>query len=48
MCPPDVELYEKLTQRAEAKIMRLDEYCKWVLTEHVRNQEHILEEEPNI
>jgi len=31
---PDVELYEKLTKLAEAKNMKLDEYCKWVLIEH--------------
>jgi len=33
---PDVELYEKLTELAEAKNLRLDGYCKWVLTEHVK------------
>jgi len=46
MYPPDVELYEEIAQRAEVKKMKLDEYCKYVLTEHVRNQEHISEEEP--
>jgi len=44
--PPDVELYGEITQRAEAKKMKLDEYCKRVLAEHVRNQAHISEEEP--
>jgi ParB-like chromosome segregation protein Spo0J len=34
---PDVELYEKLTELAEAKNRKLDEYCKWVLTEHVKS-----------
>ena len=34
---PDVELYEKLAELAEAKNMKLDEYCKWVLTEHVKS-----------
>jgi len=46
MYPPDMEIYEEITQRAEARKMRLDEYCRWVLTEHVRNQEPISEEEP--
>jgi ParB/RepB/Spo0J family partition protein len=36
MYPPDVELYEKLKRLAEAKKMKLDEYCKWVLTEHTK------------
>ncbi|MDH5266036.1 MAG: hypothetical protein OEW62_00005 [Candidatus Bathyarchaeota archaeon] len=44
--PTDVELYEKLKRLAETKQMKLDEYCKWVLAEHARNQEHISEEEP--
>jgi len=39
MYPPDVELYEEITQRAETKKMKLDEYCKWVLTEHVSEEE---------
>lgn len=39
MYPPDVELYEEITQRAETKKMKLDEYCKWVLTEHVSGEE---------
>jgi len=39
MYPPDVELYEEITQRAEATKMKLDEYCKWVLTEHVSGEE---------
>ena len=39
MYPPDVELYEEITQRAEARKMKLDEYCKWVLTEHVSGEE---------
>jgi len=34
---PDVELYEKLNELAEAKNMKLDEYCKWILTEHVKS-----------
>jgi len=34
---PDVELYEKLNELAEANNMKLDEYCKWVLTEHVKS-----------
>ena len=36
MYPPDVELYEKITQLAKAKKMKLDEYCKWALTEHAK------------
>lgn len=34
---PDVELYEKLIELAKAKNMKLDEYCKRVLTEHVKS-----------
>jgi len=34
MYPPDMELYEKLKRLAETKKMKLDEYCKHVLTEH--------------
>jgi len=34
MYPPDMELYEKLKRLAETKKMKLDEYCKYVLTEH--------------
>jgi len=34
---PDIELYGKLTELAEAKNVKLDEYCKWVLTEHVKS-----------
>jgi ParB-like chromosome segregation protein Spo0J len=34
---PDVELYEKLTELAKAENMKLDEYCKWVLTEHLKS-----------
>jgi len=34
---PDVELYEKLSELAETKNMKLDEYCKWVLTEHAQS-----------
>jgi len=34
---PDIELYEKLTELSKAKNMKLDEYCKWVLTEHVKS-----------
>jgi len=33
---PDIELYEKLNEFAKAKNMKLHEYCKWVLTEHVK------------
>lgn len=33
---PDLELYEKLSKLAEAKGMKVDEYCKWVLTEHAK------------
>ncbi len=34
---PDIELYEKLTELAKAKNMKLDEYGKWVLIEHVKS-----------
>lgn len=34
---PDVEAYDKLTKLAEAKKMKIDEYCKWVLTEHAKS-----------
>jgi ParB-like chromosome segregation protein Spo0J len=34
---PDVELYEKLTELAEVKNMKLGECCKWVLTEHLKS-----------
>ena len=34
---PDIELYEKLNELAEAKNMKLDEYCKRVLTEHAKS-----------
>lgn len=33
---PDMELYEKLTKLAEAKEMKVDEYSKWILKEHVK------------
>lgn len=36
--PPDVELYEKITQLAKAKKMKLNEYCKWALTEHAKTR----------
>ena len=38
MYQPDMELYEKLKRLAENKKMKLDEYCKHVLTEHVKKQ----------
>ena len=38
MYQPDIELYEKLKRLAENKKMKLDEYCKHVLTEHVKQQ----------
>lgn len=31
----DMEICEKLRKLAEARNMKVDEYCKWVLTEHV-------------
>jgi ParB family chromosome partitioning protein len=34
---PDVELYEKITELAKAKNMKLNEYFKRVLTEHARS-----------
>lgn len=34
---PDVELYEKLSDLAKEKEMKVDEYSKWVLTEHVKS-----------
>ena len=34
---PDVELYEKLTELAKTKDIKLDEYCKWVLAEHIKS-----------
>ncbi len=34
---PDVELYEKLTELAKAKNVKIDAYCKWALTEHVKS-----------
>ncbi len=34
---PDIELYEKLNELAKAKNMKLDEYGKWVLIEHVKS-----------
>jgi len=34
---PDVELYEKLTELAKTKNIKLDEYCKWVLAEHIKS-----------
>lgn len=34
---PDVELYEKLIELTETKNMKLEEYCKWVLTEHIKS-----------
>jgi ParB family chromosome partitioning protein len=34
---PDAELCEKITELSKAENMKLDEYCKWVLTEHVKS-----------
>ena len=34
---PDVELYERLTELVKAKNMKLDEYYKWILTEHAKS-----------
>jgi ribosomal protein L16 Arg81 hydroxylase len=31
----DMDIYGKLNELAEAKNMKISEYCKWVLTEHV-------------
>jgi hypothetical protein len=28
--------YEKLNELAEAKNMKIGEYCKWILTEHAK------------
>lgn len=32
----DMQMYEELNDLAEAKNMKIDEYCKWVLAEHVK------------
>lgn len=37
MYPPDMELYDKLKRLAETHKMKLDEYCKHVLTEHSKS-----------
>jgi ParB family chromosome partitioning protein len=34
--PDEMELFEKLKRLAKTKNMQVDEYAKWVLTEHVR------------
>jgi len=34
---PDIALYEKLSKLAETKKMKVDEYTKWVLSEHVKS-----------
>jgi hypothetical protein len=34
---PDVELYKKLNELAITKNMKIDEYCKWILREHVKS-----------
>lgn len=34
---PDVETWKKLEKLAESKNMKVDEYTKWVLSEHVKN-----------
>lgn len=31
----DVQVYEKLVELAKARRMKIDEYCKWVLEDHV-------------
>lgn len=33
--PADMEVFEKLREMAEEKNMRIDEYCKWVITEYI-------------
>lgn len=34
---PDIALYEKISKLAETKKMKVDEYTKWVLSEHVKS-----------
>lgn len=34
---PDVQLYQALTELAEAKEQKVDEYVKWVLSEHIKS-----------
>ena len=34
---PDMDLHQKLSELAETKNINLDEYCKWVLTEHAKS-----------
>jgi len=36
--PPDMELYKKLEELAKTENMKLDEYCKKILHEHVETK----------
>jgi DNA-binding transcriptional ArsR family regulator len=38
--PDDIELFRKMSEMADAKRMKVDEYCKWIIAEFIRKAEN--------